>query len=132
MLKSNLWGSRLKPGMVAGHGWVEHGSSQVIRSSNIEAKSVPMNCQCWLFEFAGSSIKEASDYRYEILDYLFYFSRIKASWIRQGFTLYVLTLCVWFLFKSSRVYILNITLGCTLLLILDLSRVIHLVYFCKF
>ena len=28
--------SRLKPGMVLGHGWVERGSSQVIQSSSIE------------------------------------------------------------------------------------------------
>ena len=32
----HLKGSRLKPGMVPGHGWVEHGSSQVIQSYNIE------------------------------------------------------------------------------------------------
>ena len=30
--------SRLKPRMVLGHGWVECGSSQVIRSSNTEVR----------------------------------------------------------------------------------------------
>ena len=34
MLESSSGGSRFKPGMVSGHGWVERGSSQVIWSSN--------------------------------------------------------------------------------------------------
>ena len=40
MLESSLGGSELKPGTVPGHGWVERGSSQVIWSSKIEARSV--------------------------------------------------------------------------------------------
>ena len=40
MLESNLRGSRFKPGMVPGHGWVECGSSQVIWSSKIEFRSI--------------------------------------------------------------------------------------------
>ena len=39
MLDSSLGGSGLKPGMVPGHGWVERGISQVIRSSITEVKS---------------------------------------------------------------------------------------------
>ena len=39
MLESDLGGSGLKPGMVPSHGWVEHGSSQVIWSSNTEVRS---------------------------------------------------------------------------------------------
>ena len=35
-----LGGIRIKPGTVPGCGWVERGSSQVIRSSNIEVRSV--------------------------------------------------------------------------------------------
>ena len=34
-----LGGSGLKPGMFMGHGWVEHGSPQVIWSSNTEVRS---------------------------------------------------------------------------------------------
>ena len=33
-------GSRLKPGMVSGHGWVERDSSQVIWSSKQEVRSI--------------------------------------------------------------------------------------------
>ena len=33
MLDSSLGGSGFKPGKVSSHGWVEHGSSQVIRLS---------------------------------------------------------------------------------------------------
>ena len=36
MLESTLGGSGLKPGTILGHGWVECGSSQVIRSSSME------------------------------------------------------------------------------------------------
>ena len=106
MFESISGGSRLKPATVPGNGWVERGSSQVIWSYNREVRST-YELLMLVIECACSTIKEASDYRYEILDCLFYFSRIKVGWIRQGFTLYVLTLCVWFLFKSSRVYILN-------------------------
>ena len=39
MLEPARGGSRLKPGIVLGHGWVECGSSQVIQSYNIDVKS---------------------------------------------------------------------------------------------
>ena len=39
MLEPTWGGSRLKLGMVPGHGWVERGSSQVIRLSNTEVRS---------------------------------------------------------------------------------------------
>ena len=45
-------GSRLKPGTVPGHGWVERGSSQVIQSS-IERSDLPMNCYYWVIECAS-------------------------------------------------------------------------------
>ena len=37
-----LGGSRLKLGMVLGHGWVEHGSSQLIKLSK-QRSNLPMN-----------------------------------------------------------------------------------------
>ena len=44
---------------------------------------------------------------YEVLDYLFPFSTIIVGQIMQMFTLYILTVNVCFMFKTSRVYILN-------------------------
>ena len=43
MLESSSGGSGLEPEMVPGHGWEEHGSSQVIWSSKSEVISV-LNC----------------------------------------------------------------------------------------
>ena len=42
MLESNSGGSRLKLGMVLGHGWVERGSSQVIQLS-MQRSDMPVN-----------------------------------------------------------------------------------------
>ena len=42
MLEPTWGGSELKPGMVPGHGWVEHGSSQVIRLS-IQRSDMSLN-----------------------------------------------------------------------------------------
>ena len=53
-----LEGSKFKPGMVSGHGWVEHGSSQVIWSSNKEFRSA-YELLMQLFECVGSAIKKS-------------------------------------------------------------------------
>ena len=34
---TNSRGSRLKPGMIPGHGWVERGSSQVIQLTDLRS-----------------------------------------------------------------------------------------------
>ena len=52
-------GSRLKLGMVLGHGWVERGSSQVIWSSKQEVISVLLVNAGYL-KCAGLAIKGAS------------------------------------------------------------------------
>ena len=48
---NQLGGSRLKPRTILGHGWVEHGNSQVIQSS-IQRSYMQVSCLFWVFECA--------------------------------------------------------------------------------
>ena len=66
-------GSRLKPKIVLGHGWVERGSSQVIRSSNTMVRVYLWIVNAGYLSVQVSAINIASIYRYASLDYLFHF-----------------------------------------------------------
>ena len=70
---NHLGGIQIQLGLVMGHGWVEHGSSQVIRSSDTEVRDYLWIVNAGYLSVQVSAIKGASIYRYEALACLFHF-----------------------------------------------------------